>query len=159
MTSKTDTITKEHLEALSAFRYRLRCFLRFSEEASRAAGITSLQYQMLLQTQGFADRDWASIGELAERLQAQQHGVVALVTRCEEAGLVRRKPSETDRRQVEVHLLPKGRKLLQTLALTHQGQLAEFTAAAEAAGETLRRMEAPSQRTRGKASLARGRTS
>jgi DNA-binding MarR family transcriptional regulator len=117
--------------------------MRFSEDASREAGITALQYQMLLQTQSFAGREWASVGELADRLQAQQHGVVALVTRCEEAGLVRRMQSETDRRQVEVHLLAKGRKLLQTLALAHQDQLAEFTAAAEAAGDTLRRMGTP----------------
>lgn len=148
MTENTKPITKERLEAISEFRYRLRCFLRFSEDASRDAGITALQYQLLLQTQGFPGRTWASVGELADRLQAQQHGVVALVTRCEEAGLVRRKPSETDRRQVEVHLLPKGRKLLQTLALAHQDQLAEFTAAAEAAGESLHRMGAPSRSRR-----------
>jgi len=145
MPNKPDLITKERLEAISEFRYRLRCFLRFSEDASRDAGITALQYQLLLQTQGFPGRTWASVGELADRLQAQQHGVVALVTRCEEAGLVRRKPSETDRRQVEIHLLPKGRKLLQALALAHQDQLAEFTAAAEAAGDTLHRMSAPSR--------------
>lgn len=87
MPLKNTPITKERLEAMSEFRYRLRCFLRFSEDASREAGITALQYQMLLQTQGFAGREWASVGELADRLQAQQHGVVALVTRCEEEGL------------------------------------------------------------------------
>jgi DNA-binding MarR family transcriptional regulator len=30
------------------------------------------------------------VGELAERLQAQPHGVVALITRCEARGLVHR---------------------------------------------------------------------
>jgi DNA-binding MarR family transcriptional regulator len=138
MANKNDTITKERLEAISEFRYRLRCFLRFSEDASREAGITVLQYQLLLHTQGFAGRDWATVSELAERLQAQPHGVVALVSRCEEAGLVRRMASDVDRRQVEVHLLPKGRKFLESLAIQHQDQLAEFTTSVKAAGEVLR---------------------
>lgn len=115
--------TKEALEALSEFRYRLRCFLRFSEEAARREGITVLQYQLLLHVCGFPGREWATIGELAQRLQAQQHGVVALVSRCEELGLVRRKPDPRDRRQVQVHLLPKGRRHLVRLAALHREQL------------------------------------
>ncbi|MNL70986.1 MarR family protein [compost metagenome] len=85
-----------------------------------------LQYQLMLHTQGFPHRQWATIGELAERLQAQPHGVVALVSRCEEAGLVKRKPSLVDRRQVEVHLLALGRKKLARLAAQHAGQLSEL---------------------------------
>ncbi|WP_295551120.1 MarR family transcriptional regulator [uncultured Pseudacidovorax sp.] len=120
---------KRRLEALSEFRYQLRNFLRFSEDAAREEGITVLHYQLLLHTQGFPGRDWATVTEIAERLQAQVHGVVALVSRCEDAGLVRRRPSSTDRRQTEVHLLPKGRRKLQKLAGQHLGQL---TALAEA---------------------------
>jgi DNA-binding MarR family transcriptional regulator len=114
------------LEALSDFRFRLRSFLRFSEDAARAEGITVLQYQLMLHTQGFAGREWATVSEIAERLQAQPHGVVALVSRCEEAGLVKRKPSSTDRRQVEVHLLAAGRKKLERLAVLHEDQVAQL---------------------------------
>ncbi|MEJ7928926.1 MarR family transcriptional regulator [Ramlibacter sp. AN1015] len=110
-------LDKPQLERLSLFRWQLRRFLRFSEDAAREAGITVLQYQLLLHTQGFAERDWASIGELAERLQAQPHGVVALVTRCEQAGLVRRRENVQDRRLVEVHLTAKGRRQLERVAL------------------------------------------
>ena len=39
---------KQDLEAMSVFRYELRKFLRVSEEISNAAGITTLQYQLLL---------------------------------------------------------------------------------------------------------------
>ncbi len=124
MSTSSGPLQKQRFEALSDFRYTLRSFLRFSEDAAREEGITALQYQLLLHTQGFPGRDWASIGELAERLQAQPHGVVALVSRCEEAGLVVRKPSAIDRRQVEVHLLPAGRKKLARLATEHAGQLA-----------------------------------
>jgi DNA-binding MarR family transcriptional regulator len=125
--------SKRRLEALSEFRFRLRSFLRFSEDASREAGITVLQYQLLLHTQGFPGRDWASVSEIAERLQAQPHGVVALVSRCEEAGLVQRRASKVDRRLVEVHLLPKGRRLLNRLATAHGNELAELAEAVRVA--------------------------
>lgn len=137
MASPRDTIEKQHLEALSDFRFRLRSFLRFSEDAARAEGITVLQYQLMLHTQAFPGREWATVSEIAERLQAQPHGVVALVSRCEEAGLVKRKPSTTDRRQVEIHLLAAGRRKLERLALLHKSQvadLAEVVARASAGG-------------------------
>jgi DNA-binding MarR family transcriptional regulator len=120
---KASPLTKEGLEALSEFRYRLRRFLRFSEEAARREGITILQYQLLLHVGGFPGREWATIGEIAERLQSHHHGVVALVSRCEELGLVQRKPDPQDRRQVQVHLLPKGRRYLNRLAALHREQL------------------------------------
>jgi DNA-binding MarR family transcriptional regulator len=123
MPQNTRSNEKQRYEALSTFRYKLRCFLRFSEDAARDEDITALQYQLLLHTQGIPGRNWASISEIAERLQTQVHGVVALVTRCEEAGLVQRRPSELDRRQVEVHLLPAGRRKLVRLAAQHAAQL------------------------------------
>lgn len=119
--------------ALSLFRYRLRSFLRFSEDAAREAGITVLQYQLMLHVCGFPQRDWATISELAERLQSHLHGVVALVSRCEELGLVRRRQSRRDRRQVEVHLLAKGRKCLEQLAFEHEASFADLAQAIEAA--------------------------
>ncbi|HSV82284.1 MAG TPA: MarR family transcriptional regulator [Ramlibacter sp.] len=126
-------LDKEGLERQSEFRYQLRRFLRFGEEAARAAGVTALQYHLMLHTQGFPGRDWASIGELAERLQAQPHGVVALVTRCEEAGFVRRQNNPQDGRLVEVHLTAKGRRLVARLAARHQAQLGELAAVVDAA--------------------------
>jgi DNA-binding MarR family transcriptional regulator len=125
MEKKRDTasLSKKQYEALSEFRYQLRRFLHFSETAAKAEGITPLQYLVLLHVRGFPGRDWASIGELAERLQLQHHGVVALVTRCEETELVVRKKSETDRRQVEVHLTPRGERYLERLAALHEAEL------------------------------------
>ena len=123
MPERNPSVDKTRYEALSDFRFRLRSFLRFSEDAAREEGITVLQYQLMLHTQGFTGREWATVSEIAERLQAQPHGVVALVSRCEESGLVQRKPSQVDRRQVEVHLLPAGRKKLARLAALHADQL------------------------------------
>ena len=89
-------LAKAEFEALAEFRYQLRRFLRFSEQVTRESGITPLQYQLMLQIKGFPGRDWATVGELAERLQAQHHGVVALVSRCESLGLVQRRASPSD---------------------------------------------------------------
>lgn len=114
---------KGELERLSHFRFQLRRFLRVSEDLCRQAGITPLQYQLLLHVRGFPGRDWANVGELAERLQAQHHGAVALVTRCEQAGLVTRQTAADDRRQVEVHLTEKGEGILLQLAELHQPEL------------------------------------
>lgn len=116
-------MTKDDFEALAEFRYQLRRFMRFSEEATQANGITPLQYQLLLQLRGFPGRDWATVVELAERLQAKHHGVVALVSRCEAIGLVERHPSKTDLRRVEIHLTADGVRVVAGLALLHRAEL------------------------------------
>jgi DNA-binding MarR family transcriptional regulator len=127
---------KADFERLSHFRHRLRRFLRFSEELCRERGLTSLQYQLLLHVMGFPGRSWATVGELAERLQAHHHGVVALIDRCEKLGLLQRRPGRADQRVVEIHLLPKGKKLLAGVAAEHQDELQlllrEFSGAAKA---------------------------
>lgn len=114
---------KADFERLSRFRHRLRRFLRFSEELCKDWGLTSLQYQLLLHVMGVPGRDWATISELAERLQAHHHGVVALVDRCEKLDLLERRPGRADQRVVEIHLLPKGEKLLASIAALHQDEL------------------------------------
>ena len=124
--SKPRVLNKGDYERLSHFRYRLRCFLRVSEDMCQAHGLTPLQYQLLLHLKGFPGKDWATIGEIAERLQAKHHGVVALIDRCEKSGLVKRRPSKEDRRQVEIHLLPKGIGLLSRIAALHQPELRQL---------------------------------
>jgi DNA-binding MarR family transcriptional regulator len=126
-------LDKKGLERQSQFRYELRRFLRFGEDVSRASGVTALQYHLMLHTQGFPGRDWASVGELAERLQTQPHGVLQLVARSEEAGLVRRQSNAQDGRLVEVHLTAKGKRLIGVLAAQHQAQLGALAAVIEAA--------------------------
>lgn len=116
-------LRKNDFEALSQFRYQMRRFERFSERAGQAEGLTPQQYLVLLHIKGVPGRNWASVGEIAERLQLQPHGAVALVTRCEALGLVQRRRSETDRRQIEVHLLAEGERLLLRLAELHRAEL------------------------------------
>ena len=116
-------LSKTDFAALSEFRYQMRRFEHFSENAVQEAGITPLQYLLLLHIKGFTGREWATVGELAERLQAKPHGVVALVTRCEAGGLVERRANLDDRRRVEVHLLPAGETILARLAAIHRAEL------------------------------------
>ena len=116
-------MNKADFEALSDFRYRMRQFLRFSEEAVRKARVTPLQYLLLLHIKGYPGREWATVGELAERLQSHHHGVVALVSRCEKLGLVKRVTSAVDGRRVEAHLTPRGERCLTRLAQVHRDEL------------------------------------
>jgi len=116
------SMSKAEFEALARFRYQLRRFLRFSEEVTRRQGVTPLQYQLMLQIKGFPGREWATVVELAERLQAKHHGVVALISRCEKAGLVVRNISRTDMRRVEVQLTRKGEHCLERLARLHRAE-------------------------------------
>ena len=115
-------LTKKEFETLSEFRYRLRRFLRFSEQVTRRNGITPLQYLLLLHIKGFPGRNSATVGELAERLQAQHHGVVALISRCEKLGWVERRQGQTDRRAVEVHLTASGERIAAKMAQLHRDE-------------------------------------
>lgn len=118
-----ETLKKNEFEALSDFRYQLRCFIRFSEELTHQYGITNLQYLLLLHVKGYKGREWATIGELAERLQAHHNGVVSLATRCEKLGLIYRKRGSIDKRAVEIHLTPEGNKLVKVIANLHRNEL------------------------------------
>lgn len=116
-------LNKRDFETLADFRYQIRKFVRFSEQLALKHGIKPRQYLLLLQIRGYPDRDWATVGELAERLQAQHHGVVALISRCEKLGLVERRRSSDDRRRIEIRVLNKGNKLLDKLARLHRAEL------------------------------------
>lgn len=117
------TFSKEDYETLAEFRYALRCFLRFSEDAAESAGLTLQQHQALLFIIGYPEREQVTIGELAERLQIRHHSAVGLVDRLEEQGLVERIHKSEDRRQVFICLTDKGTGVLKSLASKHQEEL------------------------------------
>jgi DNA-binding MarR family transcriptional regulator len=116
-------MTPRQYEALAEFRYELRKFLRYSEELTRRHGVTPLQYQLMLQIKGYPGRQRATIGELAERLQAKHNGIVALATRCEKQGLIERQASERDGREVHLVLSATGHATLERLAKLHRDEL------------------------------------
>ena len=116
-------IKQSDYETLAAFRYSLRQFLRFSEEAAHAVGLTPHQHQALLAIRGFPDSQRITIGELAERLQIRHHSAVELVNRLALDGLVVRKVSEEDRRRVYVNLTKRGENILEKLSAVHKQEL------------------------------------
>jgi DNA-binding MarR family transcriptional regulator len=116
-------VTKSDYEVLARFRAGLRRFLRFSEQAARAAGLTPQQHQLLLAVKGTPGREWASIRELADSLQLRHQSVVGLIDRTERLGLTQRRPHPEDQRVVEVHLTAQGEAVLQALTLSHRAEL------------------------------------
>lgn len=120
------TFSKSEYETLAEFRYALRHYLRFSKNAVETAGITLQQHQALLFIIGYPGKEQVTISELAERLQIQHHSTVGLVNRLEEQGLVERKQSEEDRREVLIGLTKKGIKVLESLASMHREELRQL---------------------------------
>jgi DNA-binding MarR family transcriptional regulator len=112
----TATMTAAEFRALAEFRYQIRIFLNGSEEAARKADLEPQQYMLLLALRGLPAGCEPSIRELAERMQLRHHSVVELVDRLEKRLLLRRERSRADRRQVILHLTPRGEKILTRLA-------------------------------------------
>lgn len=104
------------------FRYALRRFLRFSEQAATGCGLTPQQHQLMLGVAGFTGRGSATISEMAEFLQERLHSVVELVERAERNGLVCSRKSRTDRRVVVVSLSRRGMEILRRLTEVHREQ-------------------------------------
>ena len=118
-----ERLTKADYELLAAFRYALRKFLGFSENAAIANGVSPQQYQTLLAIEGFPGRNWVTIGELAEQMRIAHHSAVGMVDRMEGLGLLKRASSEQDRRRVQVSLTRKGHYILEKLYRIHRAEL------------------------------------
>jgi DNA-binding MarR family transcriptional regulator len=116
-------LTLAEYRALAELRYQLRCFLRFSEEAARKAGLEPHQHQLLLAVRGLPAEARPTIGVLAERLQIKPHTAVELVNRLVEGGYVERRQGASDRREVLIKLTPKGQSVLRELTLFHKAEL------------------------------------
>jgi DNA-binding MarR family transcriptional regulator len=104
----------ERVMQIAEFRAGLRRFLRESEEISRRWGLTPQRYLLLLQVKGAPDgSERSSFTALAERLKVSPNTVTELVTRAEQAGLVRRERSGEDQRVVFVRLTEEGERRLE----------------------------------------------
>ena len=117
-----DPISDADFRTLATFRRELRQFLRFSEAAALAQGLSPQQHQALLAIRG-ADDQQMTVGELAEALLLQPHSASGLVSRLERTGLVERHGVEEDGRRRAVKLSGKSQDLLNILTAAHQSEL------------------------------------
>jgi DNA-binding MarR family transcriptional regulator len=146
-------LTLVDYQALAEFRYQIRKFLHFSDQAVEAAGMERGQYQLMLSIKGMPDGSRPRIRDVANRMQIQHHSAVELINRLEAGGYVRRERGLDDRREVLLALTPKGEKVLAELALHHHEQLQE---AAPRLVEALRQVMAGKSPERKRANAANG---
>src|SRR5690606_37862792 len=123
MTRRT-RLTGSDFERLLAFRDGLRRFLRWSEDQSKAVGLTGAQHQLLLAVRGHGHPP--SIGEVAQHLLLRHHSVVELVDRAVAAGLVERVDDPADQRVVRLRLSDKGAAKVEALAGAHLEELSRL---------------------------------
>jgi DNA-binding MarR family transcriptional regulator len=116
-------LTAGEYRQLEEFRFQIRRFLNFSEGAARGYGIEPQQHQALLALKGMREGSPPTIGSLASRLLLKHHSAVGLVDRLQILGLVTRRTSSEDARQILVELTAKGERILHQLSLAHRTEL------------------------------------
>ena len=125
MTEAAADLELAEYQKLEEFRYQIRRFLHFSEQAARDAGIEPQQHQALLALKGMPPEHLPTIGHLADRLLLKHHSAVGLVDRLQSLGLVNRHSNPNDARQVLLKLTRKGERILHGLSLAHRQELEE----------------------------------
>jgi DNA-binding MarR family transcriptional regulator len=98
---------QDELVRAAAFRSELRRFLQRSDVVTADVGLTPQRYDLLLQLKA-SPTGHSTVTELGRRLHLRQTAVTELVKRAEEAGLVRRRRSESDRRVFLLELTEDG---------------------------------------------------
>ena len=116
---------RELLQLLAEFRYQLRRFLQFSEQAAHQAHLHPQQHQLLLQVAGTPEGTQVTIAYAAERLGLRHNSVVELVNRSVGEGLLVRHKDSLDARCVLLELTSKGRRVLRSLSEYHAQELNE----------------------------------
>jgi DNA-binding MarR family transcriptional regulator len=118
----TEPLSQEDYEALAAFRYELRHFLQFSEQAAKRVGLTPQQHQALLAIR--ADpRGGMSVGNMAEQLFIKPHSASELAERLISLGLLTREPAEDDRRRMWLRLTPAASDRLERMSTAHRAEV------------------------------------
>ncbi len=119
--------TQADYEALAEFRYLMRRFLEFSQNAARTVGLAPAQHQALLAIKGSPGGALVTVGDLAERLCIRHHSAVELVDRLVTAGLVERTPDPADHRRVILRLTRSAEEHLAELSAAHLDELARLS--------------------------------
>lgn len=126
MTQPDEDLSDKEYQRLASFRHALRLFMRFSENASRAEGLTPNQHQLLLAVRGWSELGEPSISQVAERLQLKLHSTGELVQRAASAGLLTLENDPSDHRRQLVRLTDLGMNKLRALSVLHRDELKRF---------------------------------
>jgi len=111
------------LHQLAEFRFELRRFLQFSEQAAITAGLQPQQHQLLLQVAGAPGHIAVTIAYAAERLGIKHNSAVELVNRSVREDLLLRVEDAADRRRAILQLTRKGTRILKRLSDDHAREL------------------------------------
>jgi DNA-binding MarR family transcriptional regulator len=120
---KGGRISVDVYRQLAEFRYRIRQFLHFSEEAARSHGIEPQQHQLLLAIKGLPEGTRPTVKALSQRLCLRHHSTVELIDRLVEQRAVTRRHSDADHREVSIELTLHGEELLHRLSILHWHEL------------------------------------
>ncbi|MDY7524622.1 helix-turn-helix domain-containing protein [Sphingomonas sp. 10B4] len=118
----TTTLSQADYESLAAFRYELRQFLQFSEQAAKALGLTPQQHQALLAIRA-APGQTMGIGDLGEQLFIQPHSASELVDRLVALDLLSKQSSEQDRRRSVLALTSSATAILTQMSTVHRAEV------------------------------------
>jgi DNA-binding MarR family transcriptional regulator len=118
-------LTDAEYGVLARFRFALRVFQHFSEDAARTAEVTPSQHQLLLAIRGFPGGA-PTISDVAEWLQLRHHSTVELIDRAVAAGLIVRNTDPEDRRRQRLALTSSGARVLADLSAAHREELRRF---------------------------------
>ncbi len=117
--SRTVRLTLAHYRGLAEFRYRIRRFVSFSEQAARATGLEPSQHQLMLAVRGLPPPKQPDLATLAERM-CMDIGVCEAVV----ASLVHRNLlSLSAEEEPLVSLTGPGKTLLRELTVLHREQI------------------------------------
>lgn len=111
------------LRSLADFRFELRSFLQFSEQAAMHAGLQPQQHQLLLQVAGAPEKTAVTIAYAAARLGLKHNSAVELVDRSEREGLLAREEDPEDRRRIQLRVTRKAENILHRLSSEHAREL------------------------------------
>lgn len=126
MNSPDSELSIEQYRRLAEFRYQLRRFLHFSQEAAASAGLHSRQYQLLQVIAGMPEDMAPTIAAVASRMCLRHNSTVELVSRTSEAKLIRRVSDPLDHRRLLLQITPIGRQVLDSLVEYHLRELEEL---------------------------------
>ena len=114
--AKSVEVSEGGFRQLAEFRFHVRQFLHFSEEAARACHIEPQQHQLLLVIKGLPEGARPTVTTLSHRLCLRHHRTVELIDRLVDQGAVSRRHCDQDHREVLIELTAYGEELLNRLS-------------------------------------------